>query len=493
MIDTFLISPIAFLGIRWYAICILAGIIFAVIAGLREGRKLGIYSDFIYYGVIMCVPLSIVGARLWYVLFNLSEFDSFAQVLGLDGGGLSGLAIQGGVIAAIIFVIIYAKKKNMSLYKVFDILAPGFLIGQILGRWGNFFNQELYGPVIENVSLFKALLPSFITKNMYISGAYRHPVFLYESLLNLAGLCLILVLRRKSKKVESGDMLGVYLIWYGIVRIFTESLRADSGADEVLMLGSVKVSILFSVIFIVGGIAFLIAKRFIGKRVKYHTLVEFIEENRMTTILFDLDGTLLDTKNLISRSFIYTFDHYFPEHVLTDEELDSFFGPTLHESFSKYSDDEEKIKEMIAYYREFNIKFHDDLAVPYPHVKEVINILHKKGYKTGIITSKRNDQAMLGLKLAKIDLNIDVLIGANDVSNPKPDPEGINLAIEKLGNPALNKVLFIGDNPADIMAGKNANVFTCAVAYSHRLDEVEALEPDYIIKDLNGLLRILNE
>ena len=95
------LDPVAFLGIRWYAIFILTGIILAVWHGIREGKKLGIYSDFIYWGVIVCVPLAIAGARIWYVLFNLSDFDSLADVLGITSGGLSGLAIQGGVISSI--------------------------------------------------------------------------------------------------------------------------------------------------------------------------------------------------------------------------------------------------------------------------------------------------------------------------------------------------------------------------------------------------------
>ncbi len=485
------VNPIAFLGIRWYAICILAGILLAVYAGLKEGKKLGIYSDFIYYGVLICVPLSIIGARLWYVLFNLSDFDSLSSVFGLDGGGLSGLAIQGGVIAAIIFVIIYSKKKDVSLYKVFDILAPGFLIGQILGRWGNFFNQELYGPIVENTDLFQKILPSFITENMYIGGNFRHPVFLYESLLNLIGLIVIIVVRRKSKKIQSGDMLGFYLVWYGIVRIFTESLRANSGASEVLMLGSIKVSILISVLFIVGGVAFLILKRFFGAQKNYQEIILEVESGRFETILFDLDGTLLDTKNLIDRSFVYTFEHFFPEHMLTDEEMDSFFGPTLHESFSKYSDDEEKIQEMISYYREFNIEHHDQLVKPFPYAKDIVKILHKKGYKLGVVSSKKNDVILKGLDLAGITEYFGVIIGANDTKNPKPDPEGIKLAISKLES--TGNVLFVGDNPSDIMAGKNAEVFTCAVRYSNRLDEVIELDPDFLITNLNGILKVLNE
>ena len=276
------IDPVAIelgkIEVRWYGILIVIGIIIALYMGLKEGKKIGIDEDFIYTGLIICLPLAMIGARLWYVLFNLDSFSSFAEIIGLKGG-LAGLAIQGGVIASIIFVIIYCKKKKVSPYKLFDILAPGLLIGQIVGRWGNFCNHELYGQMVENVELFQKIFPEFITQNMYISGGYLlsglepgyyHPMFLYESSLNLVGLIIILILRRKSKRLESGDFLGFYLIWYGIVRTITESFRHEG---EVLLVGNIRVSIVMSIVFITGGIIFLILKRIKGKRILYQDLI----------------------------------------------------------------------------------------------------------------------------------------------------------------------------------------------------------------------------
>ena len=194
------------LTIHWYAVCILIGIVLAVVAGVREGKKIGIPSDYIYTGLVIVLPCAIIGARLWYVLFNLSHFHSFMEVIGFNSNGqfvgLSGLAIQGGVLASLIAIYLYCRFRKISLYRILDVVAPGFLIGQICGRWGNFFNHELYGPKVVNTDLFEALLPSFITENMRIpeNGPYYHPTFLYESLLNLLGLIVMFVLRRKSKK-----------------------------------------------------------------------------------------------------------------------------------------------------------------------------------------------------------------------------------------------------------------------------------------------------
>lgn len=499
------IDPIAFnifgLEVRWYAIWILTGILVGLKQATSEGKKLGIYTDFIFYGVIICVPLAILGARIWYVLFNISDFVvngmlDISSILGLNGG-LSGLGIQGGVMVAILFVIIYCKKTKVSTYKVFDVVAPGLLIGQIFGRWGNFCNHELYGQMVQNVTLFKNLLPSFITENMYISGGYLlpgltegyyHPVFLYESALNLLGLVVFLVLRRKSKKLQSGDALGFYLVWYGVVRTITESFRHEG---EVLLLGNIRVSILISVIFIICGIAYLILKRFYGPKKYYLDILKETKENKIDTIIFDLDGTLLDTKELITRSFVHTFEHFFPGYAITDEELESFFGPPLKETFLRYETNLEKVDEMIEYYREFNETHHDALVKPFMGAVEMSKLLHKKGYNLGIVSSKSHALVEKGLTLCRMNQYFDVIVGADDVTKPKPDPEGILKVVACF--PLAQNVLYIGDSPSDIVAGKNANVKTCAVMYSTKFKEVSEEEPNFFIHNLNGILKVLGE
>lgn len=475
------------LEIHWYAICILVGVLLAVLAGVREGKKIGIPSDYIYTGVIIILPCSILGARLWWDIFNADKIHGFVDVFALWDGGL---AIQGGILAALLTTFCYCKYRKFSFYRILDVVAPGFLIGQICGRWGNFCNHELYGPVIQNVDLFKSLLPNFITENMYINGAYHHPTFLYESLLNLVGLIIMLVARRKFKKLESGDFIGFYLVWYGFVRIFTELLRSQSGANEILMAGPIPMSILISVLFIVAGIAVLIAKRFVGPRTNYQELMKEIKENKYDTILFDLDGTLLNTKDLIYRTFIHTFEHFRPEKVLTDEELDSFFGPSLRQTFSRYSEDEEEITAMIQYYREYNVSIHDEFVTAFPWAKSIVRSLARKGYKLGVVSSKKTDLVEHGLELFGMLDNMRVVIGEEDVQNPKPDPEGILKAMETLHS---KKALYVGDGVGDIEAGKNAGIDTIGVLYSDRKEAILAAEPTYTIQSLNDILKILVE
>ena len=146
------------LSIAWYAIFILTGVVLAVWLGINEGKLIGVKKDDIYLGLLIILPIAIIGTRLWYVLFNLDDFfgsdgSGVLGVLGFEDGefvGLSGLAIQGGIISAGIAAIIYCKKKNISIYRALDLIAPGFLIGQMCGRFGNYMNQELYGPKVTN-------------------------------------------------------------------------------------------------------------------------------------------------------------------------------------------------------------------------------------------------------------------------------------------------------------------------------------------------------
>ena len=476
------------LEIHWYAICILVGVIIAVIMGVKEGKRLGIASDYVYTGVIITVPIALVGTRLWYVLFNLDEGWTFQKILGIDGSGLAGLAIQGGVISALITVYIYCRCKKISLYRILDIVAPGFLIGQICGRWGNFCNHELYGPIIQNTNAITWF--PWLAQNMYINGAFRHPVFLYESALNLVGFIIILVARRKFKKLYSGDLIGFYLAWYGMVRIITESLRSKSGAQEVLMVGGIHVSILVSILFIIAGIAFLITKRFVGVKKPYLEILEEVKNNKFDTVLFDLDGTILDSKQLIFSSFVHTFEIFRPDYNLTDEELESFFGPTLQQSFSRYSSDQAEIDEMIKTYREYNISHHDEIVKPISGAKSLIKSLHNKGYKVGVVSSKKTDLVIHGLEVIGVYNYMDIVIGCDDVKNPKPAPDGILLAIDELQS---KNTLYVGDTPSDIEAGKAANVKTCGCLYVSDPDKIIDANPDYTISRLEDIYKMCVE
>ena len=241
------------LTITWYSIFILTGIILAGLVINKEANKHGISGGFVTNLVFWCVIFGILGARVYYVLFNLDYYSSSPiEIIKIWNGGL---AIHGGILAGLITTILYCRKYNIKVLKMLDIAAPGVLLAQAIGRWGNFFNAEAHGGIVTKSFLKSLHLPSFIIKGMYINGNYYHPTFLYESIFCLIGF-IILIIIRKIKGIKQGNIFSLYLIWYGVLRYFIESLRTDS-----LMLGSIKMAQLISIIMIVVGILmFIITK-----------------------------------------------------------------------------------------------------------------------------------------------------------------------------------------------------------------------------------------
>lgn len=251
--------------IRWYAIFILTGLIFAAIFGYYEFPRIGVSRNDLTDGLLVIAPLAILGTRFYYVIFDpdKSKYKSFGDVLNFTQGGL---AIHGAIIVAIIGVIIFAKLKKKGVWQMFDILVIGLLIGQIIGRWGNFMNREAHGPVVGNSWVFQYFVPGFIKKNMVIAGETYHPTFLYEGTLNFIVLVALLVIRR-FRLLKVGDNLGLYLIAYGIIRgAIIEPLRTDP-----LYIGSLRVNIVFSlVLFVGGGALYLILKYIFAKNLPYY-------------------------------------------------------------------------------------------------------------------------------------------------------------------------------------------------------------------------------
>ncbi|WP_214798848.1 MULTISPECIES: pyrophosphatase PpaX [unclassified Exiguobacterium] len=211
----------------------------------------------------------------------------------------------------------------------------------------------------------------------------------------------------------------------------------------------------------------------------------------MDTLLFDLDGTLLDTNPLIIASFRHTFEYYFPENTYGDEDIYRFIGPTLEKSFRELNEPE--WKEMQAFYRSFNIAMHDQLVAEYPGVIEGLYRLHAKGYKMGIVTSKGRPVVERGLQLFNIDHLFDVVVTADDVENEKPHAEPVERALQALDSSAERAVM-VGDNDTDIFSGKNAGTKTVAVGWALKgRPFLESLEPDVIIDTMEHFEAWLDE
>ena len=208
------------------------------------------------------------------------------------------------------------------------------------------------------------------------------------------------------------------------------------------------------------------------------------------TLLFDLDGTLIDTNELIIKSFLHTLEHYRPGEY-TREHVLEFIGPPLADSFLKV--EPERVDEMIQHYRAFNHEMHDELVEEYEGVYETIEQLHKQGYKMAIVTTKIRKTAMMGLKLTGLDQFFDVVIGLDDVENAKPDPEPLIKALNQLGS-KKESAMMIGDSHSDVLAGKNLGIPTAVVGWSIKGEEkIRTFEADYILSTMRDLIAIVGD
>lgn len=238
------------ISIRWYAICIVSGLILAVYLSMKEAPRKKIDPDDIIDFILIAFPLAIVGARLYYVIFEWGYYSQhLSEIFAIWNGGI---AIYGGLLTGALVLYLFSRRRLIEPIDFLDIAAPSVMIAQSIGRWGNFFNQEAYGAAVKSLNY----LPSFIRDQMYIDGSYRQPTFLYESIWNLLGFLLILILRRKPQFLRQGEVTAFYLIWYGFGRMIIEGMRTDS-----LMFAGLRVSQWLSMILILVGLAIILYQR----------------------------------------------------------------------------------------------------------------------------------------------------------------------------------------------------------------------------------------
>ena len=231
--------------IYWYSIMILLGVMVALYVSLKESKKVGLYEYFENL-IFELLLFGIIGARLYYVIFNFSVYKH--DLLSIFKICEDGLAIYGGIIAGLLVIIYNAKKHKQSVIKTTDVVVPGLIIAQAIGRWGNFFNQEAHGIKVTYEFLKRLHLPNFIIKGMNIDGVYYHPTFLYESIWCLLGFIFLLIIRNITNR-KKGMITYSYFIWYGIGRFLIEGIRTDS-----LYLGSFRISQVVSIIMVIIGI-----------------------------------------------------------------------------------------------------------------------------------------------------------------------------------------------------------------------------------------------
>lgn len=227
-------NPVAFkifgIEVMWYGILISIGVVIGTILALKEAKKLGIDEDAMIDLLLYAIPIALVGARAYYVIFSWDYYkNNLIKIFHFRGGGL---AIHGAIIAATIVAVIFTRKKKLDFWKIADACAPSLILGQAIGRWGNYINQEAYGT------------PTDLPWGIIIDGVKVHPTFLYESIGSFIIFVFLLWYRRNRAKV-SGEVFLLYLTLYSVIRFLVEGLRTDS-----LMLGPIRVAQLISILII---------------------------------------------------------------------------------------------------------------------------------------------------------------------------------------------------------------------------------------------------
>lgn len=228
--------------IYWYALCILTGYLAGLFFVSMTAKKRGVDSEHIFDIALWGLICGIVCARIYYCIFDWESIGSFVNIFKIWEGGI---AIYGALIGAVGSTFVYCKIKKLETMKVFDVAIPGVLIGQIIGRWGNFFNAEVYGKETD----------SFL--RMTINGGTGvHPLFLYEGLWNLAGFILILLFR--DKKRADGQVFFFYLLWYSLGRLFLEGMRQTEYILYAIPgIGISQIVAVLGIILGIGGILYL--------------------------------------------------------------------------------------------------------------------------------------------------------------------------------------------------------------------------------------------
>jgi phosphatidylglycerol:prolipoprotein diacylglycerol transferase len=261
----FNIDPVAFsignFSIAWYGIIIAAGLILALIYGMKRAKEFNITVDDLCDAVIFSIIFGVIGARLYYVLFYVDAFGNnpyFSNPLSIFDIRSGGLGIYGGVIAAFITGFIVCRIKKISAGAMFDIASLGFLIGQAVGRWGNFVNQEAFGSATN--------LPWRMVVSTSIDPV--HPCFLYESLWCLIGFIILHIYSKRRK--FNGEIFLMYIAWYAFGRFFIESLRSDS-----LMIGKLKISMVVAAMLFIAAVITLVYKYTTLKKVKEQQAAEY--------------------------------------------------------------------------------------------------------------------------------------------------------------------------------------------------------------------------
>lgn len=259
--------------LRWYSILMVVAVVAGITLIQRESGRFKVKGEFIFNMAFWAIIFGIIGARLYYVIFNWDYFSSNLTEIYKSWEG--GLAIHGGMIAGLLTVIVYCKKYKVRVTRYLDFIVVPLILSQAIGRWGNFFNGEAHGVATTVEHLRRFFVPEFVINGMKIEGVYYIPTFFYESVACII-LFLIFLIIRRSKYIKVGTITGIYLIGYGFIRFLIEMSRTDA-----LLFGGFKVAQIVSTIMIIIGIIILTIN---AKKSKFEDL--YNDKNNIESVNF---------------------------------------------------------------------------------------------------------------------------------------------------------------------------------------------------------------
>ncbi|WP_125573287.1 prolipoprotein diacylglyceryl transferase [Levilactobacillus huananensis] len=274
------LNPIAMrlgpISVHWYGVIIATGVVIAVMLAVREGQRRGIKPDDIYDMILWALPAALIAARTYYVVFEWPYYAKHpGEIIAIWDGGI---AIYGSLIGAGLVVFFFCRSRFIPVWLMLDIAAPTVILGQAIGRWGNFMNQEAFGRITSLAFLQGLHLPNWIINQMLINGAYRQPTFLYESTWDLLGFIVLMSLRHVPGLFKQGEVFLGYVMWYSLGRFFIEGMRTDS----LWLFHVLRISQALSVVLFVGALIIWIYRRHQSTPLDYLAGNPFQEKAKLT-------------------------------------------------------------------------------------------------------------------------------------------------------------------------------------------------------------------
>ncbi len=423
-------------SIPFYAVTLIAGVIAAYYMITKRMQKHGYSVDTSDELLIVCMIGGTLGGRIFWVLENLKYYASYLPyIFAVSDGGFD---VLGTIIGICLVVYVYTQRRTMSILRTMDVLMPAIMLFSIITRLG----KVLANPGIWFVELF-----------------------------DLIGLVAIwFLIRPYSEGRRRGDVTTLSMMWMGLTRLLAIVFRWDiSGA------GSLLLAILFELFGL--GLYIIIRRRRPTKPI----------------ILFDLDGTLMDSKNMVIQCFSYLYKKYGDIREFTPEKQQYVFGPPLREAMIELFPDQDP-DQMVDEYRQYQSSFSwsDEVSL-FPGTKAALDLLWKEGYLLGIVSSRLSASCESWVRQLGLSYCFGTILGRDMFEKPKPAPDGIIYAGKKLKR-GHDSCIYVGDNASDIEAAKAAGVYAVAFLsdFSKRT-EIETARPNKIITAIPELIDLLKE